>query len=121
VTDQEIVESFARGGAAARSALADRITVGMRAGVFPENSAALGRLIGGVVQVRTTDIALDLAGAQAAATTPDDPWAEEGFNLLGAAGGGDRRWDDRDGAQQHRRKGPEDAARGHARQEPAVP
>jgi alkylation response protein AidB-like acyl-CoA dehydrogenase len=68
--------------AAARSALADRVTVGMRAGVFPENSAALARLIGGVVQVRTGTIALDLAGAQAAATLPDDPWAEEGFNYL---------------------------------------
>jgi alkylation response protein AidB-like acyl-CoA dehydrogenase len=68
--------------AAARSALADRVTVGMRAGVFPENSAALARLIGGVVQVRTTNIALDLAGANAAATLPDDPWAEEGFNYL---------------------------------------
>ena len=74
------------------SALADRITVGMRAGVFPENSAALGRLIGGVVQERTTTIALDLAGAQAVATSPDDPWAEEGFNFLerqvAAIGGG---------------------------------
>ena len=78
--------------AAARSALADRVTVGMRAGVFPENSAALGRLIGGVVQVRTTTIALDLAGAQGAASRPDDPWAEEGFNYLerqvAAIGGG---------------------------------
>jgi alkylation response protein AidB-like acyl-CoA dehydrogenase len=54
----------------------------MRAGVFPENSAALARLIGGVVQVRTTNIALDLAGGNAAATLPDDPWAEEGFNFL---------------------------------------
>jgi alkylation response protein AidB-like acyl-CoA dehydrogenase len=68
--------------AAARSALADRVTVGMRAGVFSENSAALARLIGGVTQVRTTTIALDLVGAQAAATLSDDPWAEEGFNFL---------------------------------------
>jgi hypothetical protein len=68
--------------AEARSALADRVTMGMRAGVFPENSAALARLIGGVVQVRTSTIALDLAGAQGAATLPDDPWAEDGFNFL---------------------------------------
>jgi len=34
------------------------------------------------VQERTTTIALDLAGAQGAATLPDDPWAEEGFNYL---------------------------------------
>jgi alkylation response protein AidB-like acyl-CoA dehydrogenase len=78
--------------AAARSALADRVTVGMRAGVFAENSAAIARLIGGVVQMRTTDIALDLAGANAAAPLPDDPWAEEGFNSLerqvAAIGGG---------------------------------
>jgi alkylation response protein AidB-like acyl-CoA dehydrogenase len=78
--------------AAARGALADRVTVGMRAGIFPENSAAIARLIGGVVQVRTTDIALDLAGPNAAASLPADPWAEEGFNSLerqvAAIGGG---------------------------------
>jgi alkylation response protein AidB-like acyl-CoA dehydrogenase len=68
--------------AAARSALTDRITAGMRAGVMPENSAAIARLMSGVVQERTTTIALDLAGAQGAATLPDDPWAEEGFNYL---------------------------------------
>jgi hypothetical protein len=48
--------------------------------------------MGGVVHLRTTTIALDLAGAPAAATLPDDPWAEEGFNFLerqvSAIGGG---------------------------------
>jgi alkylation response protein AidB-like acyl-CoA dehydrogenase len=68
--------------AVARGALTDRVTVGMRAGVFPENSAAIARLMGGVVQMRTTTIALDLAGANAAATLPDDAWAEDGFNYL---------------------------------------
>src|SRR5262249_21163752 len=68
--------------AAARSALADPITVGMRAGAMAENSAAIARLMSGVVQERTTTIALDLAGAPGAATLPDDPWAEEGFNYL---------------------------------------
>jgi len=66
----------------ARRALTDRVTAGMRAGVFADTSAAIARLMSGVVQERITTISLDLAGAAAAATLPDDPWAEDGFNFL---------------------------------------
>jgi alkylation response protein AidB-like acyl-CoA dehydrogenase len=67
---------------AAGMALSQRITAGMRAGVFPENSAAIARLMNAVIQQRSTTIALELAGSNAAATLPDDPWAEQGFNFL---------------------------------------
>jgi hypothetical protein len=66
----------------ARTALSNRITAGMSKGVFPENSAAIARLITAVVHQRNNTIALELAGPNAAATLPDDPWAEEGFNFL---------------------------------------
>ena len=66
----------------ARTALSERITAGMGTGVFPENSAAIARLMTAVVQQRSNTIALELAGPNAAATLPDDPWAEEGFNFL---------------------------------------
>jgi alkylation response protein AidB-like acyl-CoA dehydrogenase len=67
---------------AAGAALSERITAGMRAGVFSENSAAVARLMNAVVQQRNVTIALDLAGSNAAATLVDDPWAEQGFNFL---------------------------------------
>jgi alkylation response protein AidB-like acyl-CoA dehydrogenase len=66
----------------ARGALADRVTAGMRAGVFAESSAALARLMSAVVQERTINLALDLVGPNAVATTAQDVWAEEGFNYL---------------------------------------
>jgi alkylation response protein AidB-like acyl-CoA dehydrogenase len=67
---------------AAGSALSERIAAGMRAGVFPDNSAAIARLVSAVVQQRNTTIAMELAGANAVATLPDEPWAEQGFNFL---------------------------------------
>jgi alkylation response protein AidB-like acyl-CoA dehydrogenase len=66
----------------ARAALSERIAAGMGTGVFPENSAAIARLMTAVVHQRNNTIALELAGPAAAATLPDDPWAEEGFNFL---------------------------------------
>ena len=66
----------------ARGALSARITTGMRTGVMPDNSAAIARLISAVAFQRQSTIALELAGANAAATLPDDPWAENGFNFL---------------------------------------
>ena len=42
----------------------------------------LVRLISAVAFQRQSTIALDLAGANAAATLKDDPWAENGFNFL---------------------------------------
>jgi alkylation response protein AidB-like acyl-CoA dehydrogenase len=67
---------------AAQNALSNRITAGMRAGVFPENSAAIARLMSAVVAQRNVTIAMELAGPNTAATLPDDPWAEQGFNFL---------------------------------------
>ena len=66
----------------ARSALSARITVGMRTGQMPDNSAAIARLISAVAFQRQNTISLDLAGANAAATLPDDAWAEKGFSFL---------------------------------------
>ena len=67
---------------AAGSALSGRIAEGMRAGVFPDNSAAIARLINAVMHQRTVTIAMELAGPNAVATLPDEPWAEQGFNFL---------------------------------------
>ena len=67
---------------AAQNALSNRITAGMRAGVFPENGAAIARLMSAVVAQRNVTIAMELAGPNTAATLPDDPWAEQGFNFL---------------------------------------
>ncbi len=66
----------------ARKELSDRITAGMRAGVFPENSAAIARLMSAVTQQRAVTIGMELAGTSAAATLADDPWAERGFDFL---------------------------------------
>jgi alkylation response protein AidB-like acyl-CoA dehydrogenase len=66
----------------ARSALSARITQGMRAGVMPDNSAAIARLISAVAFQRQSTISLDLAGPNAAATLKEDPWAEKGFSFL---------------------------------------
>jgi alkylation response protein AidB-like acyl-CoA dehydrogenase len=66
----------------ARSALSARISDGMQTGALSEANAALARLMSAVVDQRRITIALDLAGANAAATSPEDPWAEDGFNFL---------------------------------------
>jgi alkylation response protein AidB-like acyl-CoA dehydrogenase len=66
----------------ARGALSARITVGMQTGQMPDNSAAIARLISAVAFQRQSTISLDLAGANAAASLPDEPWAEKGFNFL---------------------------------------
>ena len=66
----------------ARGALSARITVGMRTGQMPDNSAAIARLISAVAFQRQSTISLDLAGPNAAASLPDEPWGEKGFNFL---------------------------------------
>ena len=66
----------------ALSALSDRLAVGMTAGAIPDSAAAVGRLMDGVVEVRTATVALELAGASSVATLPDDLWAERGFEYL---------------------------------------
>ena len=66
----------------ARGALSARITVGMRTGQMPDNSAAIARLISAVAFQRQSTISLELAGPNAAASLPDDRGAEKGFNFL---------------------------------------
>jgi alkylation response protein AidB-like acyl-CoA dehydrogenase len=65
-----------------RGALSARISQGMRNGTMPDNSAAIARLISAVVFQRQSTISLDLAGPNAAASLPDEPWAEKGFSFL---------------------------------------
>ncbi len=66
----------------AMTSLAERVTTGMRTGAMNETSAAVARLMSATVHIRHLTISLDLAGANAAATLTDDPWAEDGFNFL---------------------------------------
>jgi len=66
----------------ARNGLSSRVTTAMRTGALPDNAAAIARLQSAVVAQRINTITLEIAGANAAATLPDDPWAEDGFNFL---------------------------------------
>jgi alkylation response protein AidB-like acyl-CoA dehydrogenase len=66
----------------ARSALLDRVLSGMGAGTLLESSAPLIRLQAIVVAERHVNIAMELAGANAVATSDDDTWAEAGFAYL---------------------------------------
>jgi alkylation response protein AidB-like acyl-CoA dehydrogenase len=66
----------------AMGALAERVTTGMHTGALNETSAAIARLMSATVHIRHLTISLDLAGANAAATLADDPFAEDGFNFL---------------------------------------
>jgi alkylation response protein AidB-like acyl-CoA dehydrogenase len=62
--------------------LSRRIAEGMGAGVFPDTTAAIARLMSSVVSVRTTDITLELAGSGAAAAAGGDPWSGSGMQFL---------------------------------------
>jgi alkylation response protein AidB-like acyl-CoA dehydrogenase len=62
--------------------LSRRIVEGMTAGVFPDTTAAIARLMSSVVSVRTTDISLELAGPGAAAAAEGDPWSGYGMQFL---------------------------------------
>ena len=56
---------------------------GIATGAMSDQSAAIGRLFGGVSATRVTTIALDLAGATAAAWADDDgPVANAGRDFL---------------------------------------
>jgi hypothetical protein len=59
----------------------------MVAGVFPDSIAALSRLMSGMVGVKRSDLALDLAGPMGAAFAPDDPAAGIGMGYLVRQGG----------------------------------
>lgn len=66
----------------AGSELSNRIGAGMAAGVLPDTSAAIARLMSAVVGERNTTIKLDLAGAAAAAWSDDDAAAGVGVDYL---------------------------------------
>jgi hypothetical protein len=66
----------------AQMELSKRIARGMGAGVFPDTTAAITRLMTAVVGVRTTDITLEIAGPSAIAATPGDPGAGAGMQFL---------------------------------------
>jgi hypothetical protein len=66
----------------ARRALGPRLAEAVRAGVMSDSSAALARLMSAVVGARIVDIGVELAGANAVATLPDDPWADDAFSSL---------------------------------------
>jgi alkylation response protein AidB-like acyl-CoA dehydrogenase len=66
----------------ARSALLERVMSGMGSGAFPESAAALIRLQSIVVAERHVNIAMELAGSSAVATSDDDPGAAAGFSYL---------------------------------------
>ena len=53
-------------------ALQNRLAEGIGSGAMSDQAAAIGRLFSGVVGTRTTTIALEIAGAEAAAWTDDD-------------------------------------------------
>jgi alkylation response protein AidB-like acyl-CoA dehydrogenase len=55
-----------------KSALQERIAVGMTAGKMSDQSAAIGRLFTGVTGARLFTLAFDLAGAAGAAWTEGD-------------------------------------------------
>jgi alkylation response protein AidB-like acyl-CoA dehydrogenase len=53
-------------------ALGQRVAEGLTSGAMSDQSAAIGRLFGGVVSTRTTTIVFEIAGADGAAWTDDD-------------------------------------------------
>lgn len=72
--------------------LSNRIGAGMAAGVLPEGSAAIARLMTAVVHEQTTDIRLELSGSAAAAWSDGEPTAGAGvvylMRQLASIGGG---------------------------------
>ena len=66
----------------ARDELSTRIGSGMAVGALPDTSAAIARLMAAMVNERIIDIELDVAGAQAAAWSDDDPAAGVGVGFL---------------------------------------
>ena len=99
---------------AAGSALSERIAAGMRAGVFPDNSAAIARLIERGRAAAQHHHRMELAGPNAVATAARRAVGRAGLQLPRAPDVGHRRRHHRDGPQQHQRAGARHAARDHA-------
>jgi Acyl-CoA dehydrogenase, N-terminal domain/Acyl-CoA dehydrogenase, middle domain len=72
--------------------LGRRLAEGMGAGVFPDTTAAIGRMMSGVVSGRNVNISLELSGSTAAAAGDGDVGAGAGMSFLmrqsGSIGGG---------------------------------
>jgi alkylation response protein AidB-like acyl-CoA dehydrogenase len=68
--------------ARAGSELSRRIAEGMGAGVFPDTTAAIARLMSSMVAVRSTDITLELAGPGAVAVGGPDLEGGAGMRFL---------------------------------------
>lgn len=82
--DPRVLDLLGEARALRRAAaeLSSRVGQGMAAGVLPDTSAAIARLMSAVVGERTTDIKLDLGGASAAGWADDDPGAGTGVDFL---------------------------------------
>jgi len=69
-----------------------RLAEGMGAGVFPDTTAAIARMMSGVVSGRNVNISLELSGSGAAAANEGDIGSGAGMNFLmrqsGSIGGG---------------------------------
>jgi alkylation response protein AidB-like acyl-CoA dehydrogenase len=66
----------------ARTELVRHLGEGMAAGVLPDTTAAIMRLMSGVVSVRRSTIAMEIAGESIAAAAPDDAASEVGLGYL---------------------------------------
>jgi alkylation response protein AidB-like acyl-CoA dehydrogenase len=66
----------------ARTELVRHLGEGMAAGVLPDTTAAIMRLMSGVVSVRRSTIAMEIAGESIAAAAPDDAASEVGLDYL---------------------------------------
>jgi alkylation response protein AidB-like acyl-CoA dehydrogenase len=66
----------------AQAELVRHIGEGMAAGVFPDTTAAIMRLMSGVVAVRRSTIGMEIAGQGIAASSPDDPESGVGLGYL---------------------------------------
>ncbi len=66
----------------AQTELVRHVGEGMATGVFPDTTAAILRLMSGVVAVRRSTISVEIAGQGIAATSPGDPTSGLGLNYL---------------------------------------
>ena len=105
----------------ARTALSERITAGMGTGVFPENSAAIARLMTAVVAAAQQHHRAGARRAQRRGHAPRRPVGGGGVQLPRTPDVGHRRRHHRDGPQQHQRAGPRHAPGADRRQEHPVP
>ncbi len=98
-----------------------RLAEGMGAGVFPDSTAAIARMMGSVVGNRNVNINLELSGSSAAAANDGDIGSGAGMTFPDAPGGLHRWRNHRDGTQQRQRARARHAAGSDARPGVGVP